>query len=65
MVASSDEQLANGGSKDWRAAEPATFDGGGLGGFGIWAALVVFVAIVAPLAMRGILRRIRGRHGHH
>jgi phosphate transport system substrate-binding protein len=62
-VASADELLSNGGSKNWRTAEPAAFDGAGLGGFGTWAALVLFIAIATPLAIRGILRKIRGRHG--
>jgi phosphate transport system substrate-binding protein len=63
-VASPDELLlANGGSKNWRTAEPAAFDGAGLGGFGTWAALVLFIAIATPLAIRGIIRRIRSRQG--
>jgi phosphate transport system substrate-binding protein len=64
MTAAAAELLANGGSKkNWRSAQPAAYDGGGLGGFGPWAALVVFVSIVAPLAVRGIVRRFRGRSG--
>ncbi|GAA1968380.1 substrate-binding domain-containing protein [Amycolatopsis minnesotensis] len=56
-----DEDLANGGSKDWRAAEPAAYDSGGFGGFGAWAALVLFVAIITPLVVRGIARRVSRR----
>jgi phosphate transport system substrate-binding protein len=64
-VVNPDETLANGGSKNWRNAEPAAFTNGGFGGFGLWAALVLFAAIVAPLALRGVLRMIRDRHGHN
>jgi phosphate transport system substrate-binding protein len=56
---SAKKDLANGGTTDWRSAEPAAYDGGGLGGLGAWAALVLFVAIVAPLAIRGVPGRIR------
>ncbi|WP_328611146.1 substrate-binding domain-containing protein [Amycolatopsis sp. NBC_00345] len=51
---------ANGGSTDWRNAEPTSYQGGGLGGFGAWAALVLFAAICTPLLVRG-LRRIKRR----
>jgi phosphate transport system substrate-binding protein len=51
---------ANGGSTDWRNAEPTSYQGSGLGGFGAWAALVLFAAICTPLLLRG-LRRIRRR----
>jgi phosphate transport system substrate-binding protein len=64
MTAAADELLANGGSKNWRTAQPAAYDGGGLGGFGPWAALVFFGAILAPLAVRGIASKFRGRQDH-
>ncbi|MEC3979209.1 substrate-binding domain-containing protein [Amycolatopsis sp. H20-H5] len=60
VQAKPDEDLANGGSKDWREADPAAYDGGGIGGFGGWAALVLFAAIVTPLVVRGAIRKIRG-----
>lgn len=44
----SDDNLANGGSKNGRNAEPAAYVGGGFGGFGALAALVLFVAIDHP-----------------
>jgi phosphate transport system substrate-binding protein len=56
---SADDGLANDGTKAWRGAEAAAYDGGGLGGFGGWPALVLFIAIVAPLLIRGVVRRIR------
>ncbi|GAB3567826.1 substrate-binding domain-containing protein [Amycolatopsis endophytica] len=54
-----EESLANGGSTDWRNAEPAAYENGGFGGFGAWAALVLLVAIAAPLLLRGALRGFR------
>ncbi|MFB9930595.1 substrate-binding domain-containing protein [Amycolatopsis halotolerans] len=54
-----DASEANGGSKDWRNAEPAAYQGGGFGGFGAWAALVLFAAICVPLVVRGLIRRLR------
>jgi phosphate transport system substrate-binding protein len=53
--------LANGGSKNWRDAAPQAYTGSGISGFGGWAALVVFAAIVTPLLVRGIIRKLRGR----
>jgi phosphate transport system substrate-binding protein len=64
-VVNPDETLANGGSRNWRNAEPAAYTNGGFGGFGLWAALVLVAAIIAPLATRGVLRMIRDRHGHN
>lgn len=59
-TASPEEDLANGGSKDWRDAAPAAYDhGGGTPGFGGWATLVLAVVIIAPLVVRGVLRRTR------
>ncbi|WP_246257923.1 PstS family phosphate ABC transporter substrate-binding protein [Amycolatopsis anabasis] len=55
-----EEDLANGGSKNWRNAEPAAYQGNSLGGFGAWAALVLFAAIVLPLVVRGVIRKLRG-----
>nr|WP_040406466.1 substrate-binding domain-containing protein [Amycolatopsis nigrescens] len=55
------DDLANGGSKNWREAEPASYRGAGLGGFGGWAALVLFAAIVAPLLIRSFGRVIKRR----
>jgi phosphate transport system substrate-binding protein len=51
---------ANGGSTDWRNAEPTAYQGSGFGSFGAWAALVLFAAICTPLLLRGI-RRIKRR----
>ncbi|WP_410658730.1 substrate-binding domain-containing protein [Amycolatopsis sp. lyj-112] len=59
-TAGPDEESAGGGSKNWREASPAAYDDGGLSGFGGWAALVLFVAIVAPLVIRGVIRKVRG-----
>lgn len=59
-TAGPDDESAGGGSKNWREASPAAYDDGGLGGFGGWAALVLFVAIVAPLVIRGAIRKVRG-----
>ncbi len=59
-AATPDEDSAGGGSKNWKEASPAAYDEGGFGGFGGWAALVLFVAIVAPLAIRGVIRKLRG-----
>ncbi|MEV5716912.1 substrate-binding domain-containing protein [Amycolatopsis mediterranei] len=59
MTAKADE-LANGGSKDWREADPAAYDHGGIGGFGGWAVLLLFAVIVTPLAVRGVIRHIKG-----
>ncbi len=59
MTAEADD-LANGGSKNWREAEPAAYDHGGLGGFGGWAVLVLFAVIVTPLAVRGVVRYFKG-----
>jgi phosphate transport system substrate-binding protein len=56
---SANQELTNGGTTAWRSAEPALYDGGRLGGFGAWAALALFVAIVAPLVIRGVPGRIR------
>ncbi|WP_033289205.1 substrate-binding domain-containing protein [Amycolatopsis jejuensis] len=56
---SADASEANGGSRDWRNAEPAAYEGSGFGGFGAWAALVLFAAICVPLLVRGIVRRLR------
>jgi phosphate transport system substrate-binding protein len=58
-TASPEEDLANGGSKNWRDAAPAAYDHGTDGGFGGWAVLVLAVVIVAPLVVRGVLRRLR------
>ncbi|MFJ8916926.1 substrate-binding domain-containing protein [Amycolatopsis sp. NPDC102389] len=58
-TASPDEESAGGGSKNWREAAPAAYDEGGFGGFGGWAALVLFVAIVTPLGVRGVIRKLR------
>ena len=55
-----DADLANGGSKNWRDAEPAAYGENAPGGFGGWAALVLFAAIVTPLAVRGLIRKIKG-----
>ncbi|MFD9965487.1 substrate-binding domain-containing protein [Amycolatopsis sp. NPDC058986] len=61
-TADPDTELANGGSKNWREADPAAYEHGGIGGFGGWAALVLLTAIAAPLVIRGVLARIkRGR----
>ncbi|MFE5501715.1 substrate-binding domain-containing protein [Amycolatopsis japonica] len=59
-TANADEESAGGGSKNWREAAPASYDEGGFGGFGGWAALVLFVAIVTPLVVRGVVRKVRG-----
>lgn len=59
MTANSAEDLANGGSKNWRDADPAAYDRGGIGGFGGWAVLLLFGVIVAPLAVRGVVRYFR------
>ncbi|MGW3960058.1 hypothetical protein ACWED2_09550 [Amycolatopsis sp. NPDC005003] len=59
MTAEADD-LANGGSKNWRDAEPAADDHGGRGGFGGWAVLVLFAVIVTPLAVRGVVRYFKG-----
>ncbi|WP_326835425.1 substrate-binding domain-containing protein [Amycolatopsis rhabdoformis] len=56
---SPDATDANGGSTDWRNAEPASYQGSGFGGFGAWAALVLFAAICLPLLIRGLVRRRR------
>ncbi|RZQ59686.1 PstS family phosphate ABC transporter substrate-binding protein [Amycolatopsis suaedae] len=53
------EDLANGGSKDWRNAEPAAYGEGAFGEFGAWAAGVLLVVIVTPLVARGLFRRFR------
>ncbi|MCR6487362.1 substrate-binding domain-containing protein [Amycolatopsis sp. OK19-0408] len=58
-TASPEDDLANGGSKNWRDAAPAAYDHGGDAGFGGWAVLVLAAAIVAPLVVRGVLRRLR------
>ncbi|MER6671464.1 phosphate ABC transporter substrate-binding protein, partial [Amycolatopsis japonica] len=58
-TANPDEESAGGGSKNWREAAPAAYDEGGFGGFGGWAALVLFVAIVTPLVVRGVIRKLR------
>jgi len=52
---------ANGGSHDWRKAEPAAYQDGNFSTFGPWAALVLFAAICIPLLARGIIRKIRPR----
>jgi phosphate transport system substrate-binding protein len=54
-----DQTLANGGSTNWRNAEPTAYNNGGFGGFGLWAALVLFAAIGAPLLIRGLIRKFR------
>ncbi|MGW4489710.1 hypothetical protein ACWEOE_38485 [Amycolatopsis sp. NPDC004368] len=56
---SPDATEANGGSGDWRNAEPTSYQGSGFGGFGAWAALVLFAAICLPLLIRGVVRRRR------
>ncbi|RSM38849.1 phosphate ABC transporter substrate-binding protein [Amycolatopsis balhimycina DSM 5908] len=58
-TATPEEDLANGGSKNWRDAAPAAYDHGADGGFGGWAVLVLAVVIVAPLVARGVVRRLR------
>ncbi len=59
-TATPEEELANGGSKNWRDADPAAYQhGADSPGFGGWAALVLLVVILAPLAARGVLRRLR------
>jgi len=60
MTADAAEDLANGGSKNWREADPAAYDHGGIGGFGGWAVLLLFVVILTPLAVRGVVRYFRG-----
>jgi phosphate transport system substrate-binding protein len=61
MTASPDDQLANGGSKDWQDPDPAAYDHGDGGpGFGGWATLVLFAVIAAPLLVRGLVRKLRG-----
>jgi len=62
-TANPDEESAGGGSKNWREAAPASYDEGGFGGFGGWAALVLFVAIVTPLVVRGVVRKLRRSWG--
>lgn len=59
MTAEADD-LANGGSRNWREAAPAAYDHGGPGGFGGWAVLVLFAVIVTPLAVRGVVRHFKG-----
>ncbi len=59
-TATPQDELANGGSTDWRDAAPAAYDHGGDGpGLGGWAVLVLLAAILAPLLVRGVLRRLR------
>ncbi|MFD2416358.1 substrate-binding domain-containing protein [Amycolatopsis pigmentata] len=54
-----DASLANGGSADWRDAEPAAYDRDGFGTFGPIAALVLAVTLLLPLLVRAVLRRLR------